>query len=176
MKKGFLWASLTVLLLACGNKEKEYDATGVFEATEVTVAAEQSGSLMHFDVTEGDEMELGKEVGLIDTTQIWLKIQQARATKGVYQSQKPDMEKQIAATRQQLAKAKQDQQRYKELVADGAAPSKMLDDATSQVQVLQKQLDAQISSLSSQLSTLNSQLKKKGLLIRKGKKYMNLYE
>ena len=158
MKKGFLWASLTVLLVACGNKEKEYDATGVFEATEVTVAAEQSGSLMHFDVTEGDEMELGKEVGLIDTTQIWLKIQQARATKGVYQSQKPDMEKQIAATRQQLAKAKQDQQRYKELVADGAAPSKMLDDATSQVQVLQKQLDAQISSLSSQLSTLNSQL------------------
>ena len=158
MKKGFLWASLTVLLVACGNKEKEYDATGVFEATEVTVAAEQSGSLMRFDVTEGDEMELGKEVGLIDTTQIWLKIQQARATKGVYQSQKPDMEKQIAATRQQLAKAKQDQQRYKELVADGAAPSKMLDDATSQVQVLQKQLDAQISSLSSQLSTLNSQL------------------
>ena len=158
MKKGLLWSSLTVLLVACGNKEKEYDATGVFEATEVTVAAEQSGSLMHFDVTEGDEMELGKEVGLIDTTQIWLKIQQARATKGVYQSQKPDMEKQIAATRQQLAKAKQDQQRYKELVADGAAPSKMLDDATSQVAVLQKQLDAQISSLSTQLSTLNSQL------------------
>lgn len=158
MKKGFLWASLTVLLVACGNKEKEYNATGVFEATEVRVAAEQNGSLMRFDVTEGDEMELGKEVGLIDTTQIWLKIQQARATKDVYQSQKPDMEKQIAVTRQQLAKAKQDQQRYKELVADGAAPSKMLDDATSQVAVLQKQLDAQISSLSTQLSTLNSQL------------------
>lgn len=158
MKKTIIMATGLAMLASCGNKEKEYDATGVFEATEVTVAAEQSGSLMHFDVTEGDEMELGKEVGLIDTTQIWLKIQQARATKGVYQSQKPDMEKQIAATRQQLAKAKQDQQRYKELVADGAAPSKMLDDATSQVAVLQKQLDAQISSLSTQLSTLNSQL------------------
>ena len=107
---------------------------------------------------EGDELALGKEVGLIDTTQIWLKIKQAGATKEVYQSQKPDMEAQIAATRQQLAKAKQDQQRYKELVADGAAPSKMLDDATNQVHVLQKQLDAQISSLSTQLSTLNSQL------------------
>ena len=34
----------------------------------------------------------------------------------------------------------------------------MLDDATSQVKVLQKQLDAQISSLNTQLSTLNSQL------------------
>ena len=149
---------LFITLVSCGSKEKEYDATGVFEATEVTVAAKQSGVLMRFDVNEGDEIALGKEVGLVDTTQIWLKIQQAGATKGVYQSQKPDMEKQIAATRQQLAKAKQDQQRYKELVADGAAPSKMLDDATNQVAVLQKQLDAQISSLSTQLSTLNSQL------------------
>ena len=146
------------VLASCGSNEKEYDATGTFEATEVTVAAEQSGALMKFDVNEGDEIALGKEVGLIDTTQIWLKIQQAGATKEVYQSQKPDMEKQIAATRQQLAKARQDQQRYKELVADGAAPSKMLDDATNQVTVLQKQLDAQISSLSTQLSTLNSQL------------------
>ena len=154
----FYLFTLLLFIVSCGNKEKEYDATGVFEATEVTVAAEQSGVLMVFDVNEGDEIALGKEVGLIDTTQIWLKIQQAEATKAVYQSQKPDMEKQIAATRQQLAKAQQDQQRYKELVADGAAPSKMLDDATNQVAVLQKQLDAQISSLNTQLSTLNSQL------------------
>ncbi len=158
MKKLMIMAAGLVLLASCGNNEKEYDATGTFEATEVTVAAEQSGALVMFDVNEGDEVALGKEVGLIDTTQIWLKIQQAGATKAVYQSQKPDMETQIAATRQQLAKARQDQQRYRELVADGAAPSKMLDDATNQVQVLQKQLDAQISSLSTQLSTLNSQL------------------
>ena len=154
----FYLFTLLPFIAGCGNNEKEYDATGVFEATEVTVAAEQSGVLMTFDVNEGDEIALGKEVGLVDTTQIWLKIQQAGATKTVYQSQKPDMEKQIAATRQQLAKARQDQQRYKELVADGAAPSKMLDDATNQVQVLQKQLDAQVSALSSQISTLNSQI------------------
>lgn len=146
------------MLAACGNNEKEYDATGVFEATETTVAAEQSGALMRFDVMEGDEIALGQEVGLIDTTQIGLKIQQLGATKEVYQSQKPDMEKQIAATRQQLAKARQDRQRYKELVADGAAPSKMLDDATSQVQVLQKQLDAQISSLNTSTNALNKQM------------------
>ena len=147
-----------VAFVSCGSKDKEYDATGVFEATEVTVFAEQSGALTTFNVNEGDVIDKGKEAGLIDTTQIWLKILQTGATKSVYQSQKPDMEKQIAATRQKLAKAKQDQQRYKELVADGAAPGKMLDDATNQVAVLQKQLDAQISTLNTQLSTLNSQL------------------
>ena len=156
--KTLMLAGLVLMLAACGKTEKEYDATGTFEATEVTVAAEQSGTLLTFDVHEGDEMALGQEIGLIDTTQLWLKIQQAEATKEVYRSQRPDREKQIAATRQQLAKARQEQQRYKELVADGAAPSKMLDDATSQVEVLQRQLDAQVSALGTPLSTLNSQL------------------
>ena len=158
MKKLMIMAAGLAVLASCGSNEKEYDATGTFEATEVTVAAEQSGALIKFNVNEGDEIALGKEVGLVDTTQIWLKIQQAGATKEVYQSQKPDMEAQIATSRQQLAKARQDQQRYKELVADGAAPSKMLDDATNQVQVLQKQLDAQISSLSTNTNALNKQM------------------
>jgi len=158
MKTIMMIAVAALMLTACGNKEKEYDATGTFEATEVTIAAEQNGTLMTFQVNEGDEIALGKEVGLIDTTQIWLKMKQMHATKEVYQSQKPDMEAQIAATRQQLVKAKQDQQRYQELVADGAAPSKTLDDANHQVQVLQKQLNAQISSLSTSTNALNKQM------------------
>ena len=158
MRKMIALAGAVMMMTACANSEKEYDATGTFEATETTVFAEQSGALLTFSVNEGDSIGQGQEVGLIDTTQTWLKIQQLGATKEVYQSQKPDMERQIAATRQQLAKARMDEQRYRELVADGAAPAKMLDDASSQVKVLQKQLDAQVSSLNTQLSTLNAQL------------------
>ena len=158
MKKLITMASAALLLTACGNSEKEYDATGTFEATETTVSAEQNGTLLTFAINEGDEIEAGSEVGLIDTTQTWLKLQQARATQEVYQSQKPDMEKQTSATRQQLAKAQAEQQRYKELVADGAAPSKMLDDATNHVQVLQRQLAAQLSSLSTNTNALSKQM------------------
>ncbi|MBR3541767.1 MAG: HlyD family efflux transporter periplasmic adaptor subunit [Bacteroidales bacterium] len=158
MKKLITMASAALLLAACGNSEKEYDATGTFEATETTVSAEQNGTLLTFAINEGDEIEAESEVGLIDTTQTWLKLQQARATQEVYQSQKPDMEKQTSATRQQLAKAQAEQQRYKELVADGAAPSKMLDDATNQVQVLQRQLAAQLSSLSTNTNALSKQM------------------
>ena len=158
MKKLITMASAALLLTACGNSEKEYDATGTFEATETTISAEQNGTLLTFAINEGDEIEAGSEVGLIDTTQTWLKLQQARATQEVYQSQKPDMEKQTSATRQQLAKAQAEQQRYKELVADGAAPSKMLDDATNQVQVLQRQLAAQLSSLSTNTNALSKQM------------------
>jgi HlyD family secretion protein len=157
MKKMMILAGAALMMTACGNNEKAYDATGTFEATETTVFAEQSGALLTFAVNEGDAMAKDREVGLIDTTQIWLKIQQLGATKAVYQSQKPDMERQIAATRQQLAKAQQDERRYSDLVADGAAPSKMYDDASSQVKVLQRQLDAQISSLSINTRALDKQ-------------------
>lgn len=158
MKKIMVMVGVALMLNSCGNNDNDFDATGVFEATETTVYAEQSGALMMFGVEEGDIIQQDKEVGLIDTTQLWLKLQQAGATKSVYQSQKPELEKQIAATREQLAKAKQDQLRYKELVADGAAPSKMLDDANSQVEVLQRQLAAQISSLTVSTNALERQM------------------
>lgn len=158
MRKMMVMAGVALMLNSCGNNDNEFDATGVFEATETTVFAEQAGVLMTFSVEEGDIIEQNKQVGLIDTTQLWLKLQQAGANKRVYQSQKPEMEKQIAATREQLSKARQDQQRYKELVADGAAPSKMLDDANSQVEVLQRQLAAQVSSLTVSTNALERQM------------------
>ena len=151
-------AGMALMLNACGNKEKDFDATGVFEATETVVYAEQSGSLTTFDVDEGDRLEQGREVALIDTVQLWLKIAQTEASRKVYQSQKPDIEKQLAATREQLAKARQEQQRYRELVADGAAPRKMLDDADSQVEVLQRQVEALRSSLSVSTNALDRQM------------------
>jgi len=157
MKQLLMLASSALLLAACANQEKEYDATGTFEATELIVSAQQSGTLLQLSVEEGDSVIQAHEVGLIDTTQLWLKMEQLRANRLVIGSQKPDLQKQVAATRQQLLKARHEQQRYQELVADGAAPGKMLDDATSQVQVLQRQLDALTSTLNTQLSTLSSQ-------------------
>lgn len=156
--KNVILISTLLMLVACGANEKEYDATGTFEATETIVSAEQSGVLLHFDVEEGNVLKQGQEVGLVDTTQVWLKIQQTSAMKAVYRSQKPDMEAQIAAIRQQLTKAQQEQQRYQKLVADGAAPSKILDDAANQVKVLQKQLAAQQSALSTNIQALDKQM------------------
>ncbi|MEE3386412.1 MAG: HlyD family secretion protein, partial [Prevotella sp.] len=99
MNKTLTIMCMAALLAACNTDKKEYDATGTFEATETTVSAEQSGTLLNFALEEGDDIEAGQEIGLIDTTQIWLKIRQTTATKAVYQSQKPDLQKQIAVTR-----------------------------------------------------------------------------
>ena len=157
-QKTIAWFIVAFVLIACRNSENKYDATGTFEATETTVYAEQSGQLLHFDVTEGAELVAGNEVGVIDTVPIALRIRQLGAAKEVYASQKPDMRKQVAATRQQLEKARLEQRRYTELVRDGAAPRKTLDDAVSSVNVLERQLEAQISTLQTTDKSLDRQM------------------
>lgn len=148
----------TLTIVSCGGEEKEYDATGTFEATEVTVSAEQNGKLLQFDANEGDRIEEGRQVALIDTVQLYLKARQIGATRLVYASQKPDAAKQVAATKQQLAKAREEYERFAALVRDGAANRKSLDDAKSQVEVLQRQLEAQLSSLSTSTNSLEAQM------------------
>ena len=148
----------TTGLASCGDKKGTYDATGTFEATEVTVAAEQNGKLLSLDINEGDRVGAGKQVALTDTVQLYLKARQIGATRLVYASQRPDTGKQVAATRQQLAKAQEEYQRFAALVKDGAANRKALDDARSQVQVLQRQLEAQLSALGTSTNSLNAQM------------------
>ena len=148
----------TTGLASCGDKKGTYDATGTFEATEVTVAAEQNGKLVSLYINEGDRVSAGKQVALTDTVQLYLKARQIGATRLVYASQRPDTGKQVAATRQQLAKAREEYQRFAALVKDGAANRKALDDARSQVQVLQRQLEAQLSALGTSTNSLNAQM------------------
>lgn len=154
----FSIALAALLLTSCGGETKNYDATGVFEATEVTVSAEQNGKLMEFSVNEGDRIADGSQVGLIDTTQLSLQLRQIGATKQVYAAQRPDRAKQVAATREQLAKAREEYARASRLVTDGAAGTKTLDDARSQVQVLERQLEAQLSAINTSTNSLNAQM------------------
>ncbi len=155
---GLTMMAIAMCIASCSNNENEYDATGTFEATEVTVAAEQNGKLLQMDINEGDRIAEGRQVALIDTVQLYLKARQTGAAKLVYASQRPDIEKQVATTRQQLAKAREEYNRFTTLVKDGAANRKSLDDAHNQVLVLQRQLEAQQSSLHTATNSLNAQM------------------
>ena len=156
MKKNILFAAL--LLVACGDKDNTFDATGTFEATVVTVSAEQTGKLLRFDVQEGGKVMAGAEVGCIDTVPLYLKARQIGAVRMVYQAQKPNTATQIAALRQQVAKAQQEVDRYTQLVKDGAANRKILDDSRSQLLVLQRQLAAQSATLGTSTRSLTAQM------------------
>lgn len=151
-------AALTLLVSSCGSSDKEFDATGIFEATEVTVSAEATGRLMAFDVTEGSRVNADRQVGLIDTVQLQLKAEQVGATRESFANQRPNVQAQVAATRQQLVKAQLERTRTAALLKDGAATSKQMDDADNAVRVLKSQLEAQVSMLNNSTRSLNSQM------------------
>lgn len=143
----FLIIATAVFLTACGNKKGQYDASGVFEATEVIVSANASGEIMQFDVQEGQDVEAGKQVGLIDTTQLYLKKVQLLAGMKTAESRRYNVSKQIASIQQQIATQKSEQKRYENLVKSNAANQKQLDDINAQILVLEKQLAAQTETL-----------------------------
>jgi len=151
-------AALTLLVSSCGTSDKEFDATGIFEATEVTVSAEATGRLMTFDVTEGSRVNADRQVGLIDTIQLQLKAEQVGATRESFANQRPNVQAQVAATRQQLVKAQLERTRTAALLKDGAATRKQMDDADNAVRVLKSQLEAQVSMLNNSTRSLNSQM------------------
>lgn len=145
------------MFAACGNGVPDYDATGTFEATEVTVSAEASGKLLRLEVEEGTRLKAGEEVGLVDTVQLYLKKLQLEASMKSVESQRPDLAKQIAATKQQIATAQREKKRVENLLAAGAANQKQLDDWDSQIALLQRQLIAQESSLLNSTNSLTEQ-------------------
>lgn len=156
--RNIILLSAVMVLSACSKGGDDYDASGMFEATEVIVSAEQTGRLMYFDIEEGDRLTAGRQVGLIDTVQLQLRAMQLGAAKDAYASQRPDIAKQIAVTRQELAKAEQERRRYEALVNDNAANRKMLDDAENSVRLLRRQLEAQQSQLGNSTASLNRQM------------------
>ncbi len=147
-----------LLLLSCGGGGDDCASTGIFEASEVTVSAEQSGRIIRLDLTEGDTLSSGSPVGLLDTVQTHLLSLQLLASMQSLASQRPDIDKQTAPLRRQLATAQTEVNRFEALVKDNAANQKQLDDARASASLLASQLEAQLSSLALATDALNSQI------------------
>lgn len=180
MKKTILLALTTLIIAACGKQEKDYDATGTFEATEVTISAESSGQLISLNINEGDLLNSGVTVGQIDSQQLVLKrqqlatnTQQLNATHSQLDANKRqlaanklamarkqlDLKKQVATIQQQIANQLHEKQRFSELLRDGAVPRKQVDDIDYQIEVLRKQLVATEEQIASQNAALAEQNK-----------------
>lgn len=124
-----LWAAASaVMLAACTSKDVDYDASGVFETTEVIVSARCSGEILSLDVEEGQAVEAGQALGEQDTRQLVLKRQQLSAGKDAATSRKLDTGRQVASLRQQIANLESEHARFEALLRDGAATRKQVDD------------------------------------------------
>lgn len=154
MKRIFIYCALPLLTAACG-RSGDFDATGTFEATEVVVSAEAAGRILRFDAEEGDVLEAGRQVGAIDTVQLYLQKLQLERQRASVVSNRPDIAKQAASLREQIAKQQTERRRVENLLRDGAATTKQLDDIDAQIKVLDGQLEAQLSTLRNNAASID---------------------
>lgn len=154
MKK-IMYVALAVLAVSCG-KEAEFDAQGTFEATEVVVSSEASGRIMRLDAEEGTQINANTVVGEIDSLQLDLQRKQLIAQQTALLGSRPDVQKQVATIKEQIAKQKVELTRFANMLKDGATTQKQYDDMEAHLRVLESQLDATLSSLTKNTITITN--------------------
>jgi len=157
IKHIFTIAALSFLFGACGGGNSKFDATGTFESEEVVVSAEATGNLVLFTVEEGAQLQKGQVMGVVDTTQLYLKKKQLIGSVTSVLSKRPDIATQLATIQKQIDVATTEKKRFENLVQSNAATTKQLDDINSQLDVLKKQYAATKSSLTITTEGMNAE-------------------
>lgn len=148
---------LLLIVAGCKSSSGEFDATGNFEADEVIISSEATGKILKLDVEEGKDLEANAIVGLIDTTQLYLKKKQLEYSIKAVIARSPNTSVQLAAIKEQMETAQREKKRVENLLKDDAATQKQLDDINAQLQLLQRQYDASQSNLSITTQSIQSE-------------------
>lgn len=178
------------LTSACHQNENESDAYGNFEATEYMISAENSGKILSLNIDEGDVFSQAEQVGVIDTTQLFLQREQLKAQKRAVASGIKNIVSRIAVYQEQIAILNKDKIRIDQMFTDGAATRKQVDDINGGVQIAEKQIKsvktenakvfAELESLDRKIDALNDLIQKSKITVPQAstvlEKYHEAYE
>jgi len=159
-------------LFSCGDSKEKADGYGNFEATEITISAENNGKLMQFDIQEGDKLQKDKFMGYVDTIPLALKREQLEISKSVVSSKSKGVLSQIAVLNAQLKMANINKKRIQNLIKDKAGTPKQLDDVTGEINVIENQIlsvEIQNAPVVNELKSIDIQVKQIEDQIQKSK-------
>lgn len=154
IKKTYALISATLMVMAACNHEASYDATGIFEATTVTVSAETAGKITDFAISEGDTVTINQTLAYIDSSLLVLQRAQLLSQRQSAESSSPDIAAQAASLRSQIAHQESEVARQSRLLASGATTQKAHDDVKAQLRTLQSQLTGMLSTLTKSKSSI----------------------
>jgi HlyD family secretion protein len=173
MQRTFLFLLIPVLgsMLACRDKFTS-DASGVFEAEEIIVSAEQTGKLLQLRLHEGDTLSKNAVIGQIDVSNDLLHKAQIEASIRALSDKTSDagqqvllINRQLEVQQAQLNQQLREKQRLENLIRDKAAPQKQLDDIIAAIDQTQRQIAATNQQINLYVSNTNTQ--NKGVLSEK---------
>jgi HlyD family secretion protein len=161
-------------LFSCGNDAGKADGYGNFEATEITISAENNGKLIQFNVDEGNQLKKDQFIGFIDTVQLALKYEQILISKAVVRLKSKGVLSQISVLKSKMKTAEISKARTENLIKENAATQKQLDVISGEIDVLKSQVRSieiqnapvvnELKSIDVQLEQITDQIKKSKII------------
>jgi len=148
-------------LISCSNQKDASDAFGNFEADDQLISSEIAGKLLSCQFEEGNTLAKGAEIAVVDTLPLLLQISQLQSQQLTIQARKQSVQTQIAVVEQQKTNLNVDKSRLLNMMKDGAATQKQLDDVTGNLELLNKQMTntrSQEQVLAGETEVLETQL------------------
>ncbi len=162
MQKFILLLACMALLAGCSGRNERSDTYGNFETVEYLISAEGQGRIQRFDVEEGDVLSRGQVVGYIDTTAVHLQKKQLEARIDAIKAQRSAVRAQIGIQESQKETLLVEKERLENLLKDGAATGKQMDELKGQLDVLDKQLIStrtQFQTIRAEIRALEAQVR-----------------
>lgn len=158
--KLILLFSIIIGYTSCSSDKNDSDAYGNFEAQETFVSAEATGRILEFNIAEGQELNAGEIIGLIDTTQLSLNFVQLMAKRGAVSANISNVRAQIELQEEQKRILLKDKVRIQNMLNDGAATEKNLDDLNGKISLIEKQIQSiktQYNKIYKELTAIDKQ-------------------
>lgn len=169
MKRIWHLFAAVVIMASCNTNKNTFDASGTFEADEVIVSSETNGRILQLNINEGDTIEKGKIIAIIDTSNLMLQKEQVEASISSLKEKTTDvapqvqlLTDQIAVQQAQLAGLERERIRTENLIKADAAMPKQLDDISTQIDVLKKQIN--VTNQQIKVQQTNTATQNKGIL------------
>lgn len=149
-----LAAILMAIFTGCAKESDADDGMGRFETDEATVIAMSSGELQQFGVAEGQQLQKGMIVGLIENTELLAQREELRSTLAEMENNQQmaisqgemarrrlaDLQKQATSLRQQIAEVQGEKVHYEELYEKGVVARNQVEAFDTRLDMLEKQL------------------------------------
>lgn len=149
-----LVALLVAIAIGCAKESNTDDGMGRFETDEATVIAMSSGELQQFGVAEGQQLQQGMIVGLIESTQLLAQREELRSALAEMENNRQmaisqgemarrrltDLQKQASALRQQIVEVEGEKAHYEELYEKGVVARNQVEAFDTRLDLLEKQL------------------------------------
>jgi HlyD family secretion protein len=160
--------TLSAFVAGCGGGEEKIGGSGFIEATSVVVSSEASGRLEALNVDEGDLIEAGAVIGVVDSSTIKLQLEKAFAIHRAAVTSADIAKINIEQAEQDAVLARKEFDRIAALLDKGSANQQQYDQAENRFEqsklamrlarATHEAREAELVRIDSEIALLNRQL------------------